>query len=134
MVIELDVPENANGVLYALGNAAGGLTLYMADGYVCYEYHLFILQRTRIRSEQRLPTGRVSLEIETGYEEARPAGPISVTAMIDSAEVMSGTVPVRAPLAFTANDCLDIGTCLGSPVSLDYYDRAPFPSKAPSTQ
>jgi len=26
----------------------------------------------------------------------------------------------------TANDCLDIGTDLGSPVSLDYYDKAPF--------
>ena len=36
-------------------------------------------------------------------------------------------VPISAPLLFTANDCLDIGTCLGSPVSLDYYDRAPFP-------
>ena len=34
---------------------------------------------------------------------------------------------VSAPLLFSANDCLDIGTCLGSPVSLDYYDRAPFP-------
>jgi len=27
---------------------------------------------------------------------------------------------------FTANDCLDIGVALGSPVSLDYYDKAPF--------
>ena len=27
---------------------------------------------------------------------------------------------------FTANDCLDIGTDLGSPVSVDYYDQAPF--------
>ena len=35
-------------------------------------------------------------------------------------------VPVSAPLMFTANDCLDIGTCLGSPVSLDYRERAPF--------
>ena len=31
-----------------------------------------------------------------------------------------------APLLFTANDCLDIGTDLGSPVSVDYYDQAPF--------
>jgi len=30
-------------------------------------------------------------------------------------------------LLFSANDCLDIGTCLGSPVSMDYYDKAPFP-------
>ena len=34
-------------------------------------------------------------------------------------------VPVSAPLASTANDCLDIGISLGSPVSLDYYDKAP---------
>ena len=26
-----------------------------------------------------------------------------------------------------ANIRLDIGVCLGSPVSLDYYDKAPFP-------
>ena len=40
--------------------------------------------------------------------------------------VAEGKVPVSAPLLFTANDCLDIGTDLGSPVSLDYYDKAPF--------
>jgi len=34
---------------------------------------------------------------------------------------------VSAPLLFSANDCLDVGRCLGGPVSLDYYDRAPFP-------
>jgi arylsulfatase len=33
---------------------------------------------------------------------------------------------VSAPLLFTANDCLDIGADLGSPVSVDYYDKAPF--------
>jgi arylsulfatase len=27
---------------------------------------------------------------------------------------------------FTANDCLDIGTDLGSPVSPDYFEKAPF--------
>ena len=41
--------------------------------------------------------------------------------------VAKGQVPISAPLLFTANDCLDIGTCLGSPVSLDYRERAPFP-------
>ena len=35
-------------------------------------------------------------------------------------------MPVSAPLLFTANDCLDIGIDLGSPVSLDYCDKAPF--------
>ena len=29
-------------------------------------------------------------------------------------------------MAFTANDCLDFGIDLGSPVGLEYYDQAPF--------
>ena len=37
-----------------------------------------------------------------------------------------GTVPITTPIAFTANECLDFGISLGSPVSLDYYDKAPF--------
>ena len=40
--------------------------------------------------------------------------------------VAKGRVPVSAPLMFTANDCLDIGTDLGWPVSLDYFDKAPL--------
>jgi hypothetical protein len=39
---------------------------------------------------------------------------------------MSGTVPRTAPLLFTANDCLDIGFDWGSPVSTEYFDKAPF--------
>jgi arylsulfatase len=35
-------------------------------------------------------------------------------------------VPITAPMTFTANDCLDFGSDLGSPVSLDYFDAAPF--------
>ncbi len=31
-----------------------------------------------------------------------------------------------APLLFTANDGLDFGIDLGSPVGLEYYDLAPF--------
>jgi hypothetical protein len=31
------------------------------------------------------------------------------------------------PGAFSASETFDIGTDLGSPVSLDYFDRAPFP-------
>ena len=40
--------------------------------------------------------------------------------------VAEGTVPISAPRAFTGNDCLDIGIALGSPVSLDYREKAPF--------
>jgi arylsulfatase len=127
VTIEADVPQRANGVLYALGGAGGGLTCFVEDGILCYEYNCFIVMRTKIRSVEPLPAGRCTIEVETRYVEPRPGGPLQVTLTVNGAAAAKGTVPVSAPLLFTANDCLDIGTCLGSPVSMDYYDRAPFP-------
>ena len=83
--------------------------------------------RTKIRSGQQLPGGQVSIQIETEYAEAKPAGPLNITMTVNGEKFGGGQVPVSAPLLFSANECLDIGTCLGSPVSLDYYDKAPFP-------
>jgi arylsulfatase A-like enzyme len=126
VTLDVNIPDNANGVLYALGGAGGGLTCYVDNGILCYEYNLFIIQRTKIRSEQQLPTGPAKIEIKTVYAEAKPAGPLNISMSVNGAEYGSGQVPISAPLLFTANDCLDIGTCLGGSVSLDYYDKAPF--------
>ncbi|OFJ52935.1 arylsulfatase [Mycolicibacterium grossiae] len=127
VTVHAHVPERANGVLYALGGAAGGLTCFFDDGHLCYEYNLFILSRTKLRSVDRIDPGVVAIGIDTRYAERRPGGPLTVRIDVDGRVVAEGTVPVSAPLLFTANDCLDVGRCLGSPVALDYRDRAPFP-------
>jgi arylsulfatase len=126
VTIDAVMPENANGVLYKLGANSGGLTCFVKDGILCYEYNLFIIQRTKIRAAEKLPAGRVRIEIGTHYAVPRPGGPLKIAMNVDSKIVGEGTVPVNAPLLFTANDCLDIGIALGSPVSLDYYSKAPF--------
>lgn len=83
--------------------------------------------RTHIRATAPLPVGKVTIEVETARAGTpRPAGPLDVTIRANGVVVAHGQVPVSAPLAFTANGCLNIGTNLGSPVSVDYYDRAPF--------
>ena len=126
VTIDADIPANANGVLYKLGANSGGLTCFVEDGILCYEYNLFIIQRTKIRSKQKLPVGKVKIEIETAYVVPRPGGPLNVTMKVNGQVVATGQVPISAPLIFTANDCLDIGIALGSPVSLDYFDKVPF--------
>ncbi len=126
VTITAEVPANANGVLYKLGSCAGGLTCFVEDGILCYEYNLFIVQRTKIRAKEKLPTGSVTIDVVTTYAELKPAGPLDVTITVNGKLFAEGRVPISAPLAFTANECLDIGIALGSPVSLDYYDKAPF--------
>ena len=126
VTVDADIPANANGVLYALGGFSPGLACYIKDGVLSYEYNLFEIQRTHIKAREKLPAGRAKIEVTTRYSVKQPAGPLEVVLKVNGREAAKGQVPVSAPLGFTGNDCLDIGTDLGSPVSLDYYDNAPF--------
>ena len=53
-------------------------------------------------------------------------GPMDITLRVNGESVGKGTVPAAMSLHFTSNATFDIGTDLDSPVSLDYYDQAPF--------
>lgn len=124
--MELDVPAKANGVLYALAGFSGGVTCYIKDGYLNYEFNLFEVQRTKLRSTSKLPIGKTKVEVESRLVD-KIGGPMEVTLKVNGQVVGKGTVPAAMSLHFTSNATFDIGTDLDSPVSLDYYDKAPFP-------
>jgi arylsulfatase len=124
--MEINVPKNANGVLYALGSFSGGLTCFVKDGYLCYEYNLFEIDRTKIKSKSKLPLGDVTIEVVSRLAAPERGSPLNVSLKVNGEVVAEGQVPITAAFTFTANDCLDFGSDLGSPVSLEYYDEAPF--------
>lgn len=82
--------------------------------------------RTKIRATENLPSDKVKIEVERAYIEQKAAGPLKVTLIVNGKVFAEGEVPVSAPLSFAANDCLDIGQALGSPLSMDYREKAPF--------
>ena len=45
---------------------------------------------------------------------------------VNGKQVGHGRIERSVPAAHTASETFDVGADLGSPVSLDYYDRAPF--------
>jgi arylsulfatase A-like enzyme len=124
VVLDVELDANSEGVLYALGAFSGGLALWVEDGKLNFEYNLFEIERTSIASSTPLPTGKVSIEVETKI--AQPRGAADVVLSVNGKQVASGTVPRTAVLAFTANDAFDVGMDSYSPVSLAYFDRAPF--------
>lgn len=127
VTIEANVPADANGVLYSLGGFSGGLSCYVVDGIISYEYNLFEVARTHIRATGKLPAGKATIAVKTAYAgAAAPGAPLKVTVSVNGAVVAEGNVSISAPVGFTANGCLNIGSNPGSPVSVDYYDRAPF--------
>jgi arylsulfatase A-like enzyme len=124
--MDVDVPADANGVLYALGGFSGGLSCYVKDSVLCYEYNLFEINRMQIKAKDRLPVGKAHIEVVSKLVSPQRGSPLDVTLKVNGEVVAQGRAPATAAMAFTANDCFDIGQDLGSPVSTDYYDQAPF--------
>ncbi len=122
--VELEIGEKASGVVYALGGASAGLTCYMDDGFLCYEYNLFIVERYSVKSKARIPAGEHKLVVETSLP--KPGAPLTVSMSIDGVQVANMTTKRSAPVAFTASETFDVGVDLGSPVSPEYEERRPF--------
>jgi arylsulfatase len=123
--MDVDLPANASGVLYALGGFSGGLTVYVKDGVITYEFNQFIVQRTKIKSTGKLPVGKAKVEVVSKLV-GKVGGAMDITIKVNDKMVGQGQVPTAISLHFTTNESLDIGSDTSSPVSLDYYDQAPF--------
>ncbi len=124
--IRLTVPENASGVLYALGGFSGGLTLFMDKGELVYEYNMMIIERYQARSGTKIAPGERTIVVDTVFDSAKQFAPATVTLSVDGAEVGKVVVARTVPAAFTASETFGVGVDLGSPVSPDYFDRRPF--------
>ena len=101
VTMDVDVPANANGVLYALAGFSGGVTCYVKDGFLCYEFNLFEVQRTKLKSKDKLPTGKVKVEVESKLA-AKIGGPMDVTLKVNGKDVAQGRVPAAMSLHFTS--------------------------------
>ncbi len=124
VVVDAEFRENATGTLYALGGASGGLALFMDKGELVYEYNMMVIERYTARSKEKLAPGKHRIEVDTTI--VKPGAPAEVVLLVDGAEVARTTAARTVPAAFTASETFDVGVDLGSPVSLDYFDRQPF--------
>ncbi len=124
--IVLTAPEQACGVLYALGGFSGGLTLFMESGFLVYEYNMLIIDRFQARSRAPIQPGEHVIAVDTRFDSPQPMAPAMVTLQVDGNEVGKVVVARTVPGAFTASETFGVGVDLGSPVSPDYFDRRPF--------
>lgn len=111
-------------MLYALGGASGGLTVYLDQGFLVYEYNMMVIERYTAKSANKIPAGEHRIEIDTTI--AKPGAAAEVSLSVDGTVVAATTVKRTVPAAFTASETFDVGIDLGSPVSLEYSERRPF--------
>jgi arylsulfatase len=124
VTIDVDVPDKANGVLYAVGGSSGGLTLYMKDGYLVYLYNMLIIEQYETRSAAPVKSGKHKIEVITSISGPGKSG--TATLLVDGTEVGKAVLKRTVPAAFTASESFDVGADLGSTVSLEYIKQRPF--------
>ncbi|QDV63437.1 arylsulfatase [Crateriforma conspicua] len=124
VTIKVDLQENADGVLYALGGAGGGLTLYLQDGRLKYLYNLFIIEQYTAETTEPLAAGPHTIQVVTQIEGPGQSGTVNL--VVDDQHVASTALKRTVPAAFTASETLDVGLDLGSTVSLDYLQQRPY--------
>jgi len=126
VTIEAELGENASGVLYALGGSGGGLSCYLDNGQLCFEYNLMIVYRFLAKSQEKLPAGKHTIVVDTQLKVERPGAPAVIRLLVDGKEVGQLEPKMTIPGLFTASESFDVGVDLGSPVARDYFERAPF--------
>lgn len=78
------------------------------------------------RSTNVVPAGKHRIEVTTRLASVKPLSAADVVLKVDGQEVARTTVGRTVPGAFSASETFDVGVDLGSPVSIDYFDRQPF--------
>jgi arylsulfatase len=122
--IEVEVPEGVNGVIFAMGGYAGGVSLFAVDGTLYYEYSALLLKRDTIEVG-KLPPGDVTIAFEMRTAMGR-ATPAELEFWINGESAAVGTVRRTVPGGFTASETFDVGMDTNSPVADAYFDEAPF--------
>ncbi len=125
-VIEAQIDKDAEGVLFALGGTSSGFTVYMDKGLLKAEYNAMTLNRYKAASTSPIPTGKVKIEVKTQYDGKDRLGPATLTLTVNGKQVAQTRIKGSVPSIHTASETFDVGVDLGSPVAMDYLDRAPF--------
>jgi len=125
-VIDAEIENNAEGVIFAVGGISSGFTVYMDKGFLKAEYNAMTLNRYKVASKSAISIGNVKIEVETKYDTKERLAPATLTLRVNGKEVGQGRIGRSVPATHTASETFDIGSDLGAPVALDYFDRAPF--------
>ena len=124
VTIELEVGDQASGVLYAVGGAGGGLAVYMENCHLVYEYNMMIIENYRFKSMEPITPGKHRIVISTVIEGPGKSGTASI--VVDGKKIGAAKLVQTVPAAFSATESFDVGIDLGSPVSSAYAEKRPF--------
>ena len=119
LVATIDREKGQNGVLCAIGNAASGLSVFLLDDHLVFDYNCFGEHHV-VRSDAPVPDGPSTVGVE--FRRGKPGG--TATLLIDGAA--TGTLEVPFVMRMISSTGMSLGRDHGSPVSQAYEGEFAF--------
>jgi arylsulfatase len=123
---EVEVGDNAEGMIVTQGGMTGGYGLYLRGGKPTFVYNYLDVERFNVAGNDPLPAGKVKLVVDFKYDgkpgERGKGGTLTLSA--NGSKVAEGKLPKTIPIQFSLGEGLDVGMDVGSPVDFTY--KLPF--------
>ena len=110
----------ANGVILAQGGRFGGWSVYFIDGKLRFTYNVLGIYQFPTEASVALPAGVHQVRVEFAYDGGGLGKGGGVTLYHDGTAVGTGRVQATQAMIFSADETLDIGHEVGTPVTTDY--------------
>ncbi|MCR9292307.1 MAG: arylsulfatase [bacterium] len=114
---QVTIPESgAEGMLITQGGRFAGYGLFVKDGRLVYHYNLAGVERYNIESQDRIPTGEVTLRMVYRSDADKPFAGADVTLYANDTKIAEGRVEKSIPNRVTLDETLDVGFDTGTPI------------------
>lgn len=125
---QVEVKENANGVMVCQGGKFGGFSFYLKEGKPAFTYNFLGLQSFNVLSNQALTPGKHTIQYDFKYDGGGLGKGGLATITVDGVKATETRIDKTQPGLFSVDDLADVGTDDGTPVA-DYGASAHFNGK-----
>lgn len=122
---EIDVKNNAEGVIVTNGGRFGGYGLYLLKGKPVFTYNLLALEMFKWESNEALKPGKHTIVFNFKYDGGGFAKGGTGTLTVDGKTVATKTVTHTIPVLMTIDESFDMGSDTRTPVDPNDY-KVPF--------
>lgn len=117
---DVEVKENASGIIVTQGGLFGGWGLYLNQGKPVFHYNFVDVAHFDIVSPDSLAPGKHTIEMQFAYDGGGLGRGGLATVSVDGSPVAKGRIERTIPIRITLDETLDIGEDCGTPVNLTY--------------
>lgn len=121
---EVELDDNAQGMIITHGGLEGGYGLYLRDGKPTFVYNFLGVERPTFAADKPLSKGRTTLVVDFAYDGGGMGKGGTITLTANGVKVAEGRLERTVPIQFSICEGLDIGMDCGSAVDFTY--QLPF--------